>query len=413
MTFANNSYNGTIYHWDFGEANLSTDTSNAFSPTYTFTDTGTYEVTLIVNPGWPCSDTIVKTISVHYPATSSFTYSGNLCENSGVITFTPTGSYSAHDNFFWDFGPNAQPSTYNGRFPPPVIYTTTGKHVANLFVNSFGCTAISFDTVTIFKTPSIDFSIAKNEGCVPFTLRFNDSSQASTTIQYEWDFGDGNSSTNPSPVHTYTSPGVYDIYLKIYTTEGCRDTLEIYRPGYILVKPTPTSSVSISPTTTTIYNPVIEVSDLAAQPNENITTIMGDGIVYTNQKLITHQYRDTGTYEVFHIVSNQYGCADTTLTVVHINPQPLIFAPNAFSPNGDGKNDIYLPSIVGALEYEFIIFSRWGDIVFQTTDPYEGWNGTKQNTGAMLPQGVYTYTIHVRDINLGIASKKGQITLFR
>ncbi len=413
VTFVNTSYNGTNYYWDFGDPARSNDTSNQKNPVYTFADTGTYNVMLIVNKGWPCSDTLIKTISVHYPAEAAFTFSGPLCIQSGDINFLPTSTNTAHDVFTWNFGPNATPSTSNQRYPPGIVFNTAGFHPVSLTVNSFGCEKTVFDTVKIYLNPSIGFHIAKQIGCAPFTVSFNDSSLASSTIFYEWDFGDGTSSSDASPVHTYTSPGTYSVNLKIYTAEGCIDTLEINRPNYILVNPSPTSAVEISPTKTTIYDAVVEVKDLKAQPDENYFTNMGDGAIYTNMKQFLHQYLDTGTYEVLHVVTNSYGCADTTITVVRINPVPLIFAPNAFTPNGDGENDIYLPSVVGSIEYELIIFSRWGDVVFRTTNPHEGWNGTDQNTGPALPEGVYTFAIYVRDLNFEVANKKGYITLYR
>jgi gliding motility-associated-like protein len=215
-----------------------------------------------------------------------------------------------------------------------------------------------------------------------------------------------------NPSHTYQNPGTYDVRLTIFIPTGCTDTLVLFRPGLVQVNPTPTASVRVTPQLTTIYKATVEVTDLAAQAGEDFYTDMGDGTVYSNASFF-HQYRDTGTYLVKHVVRNGFNCADTALVTVEIQPQPLIFAPNAFSPNSDGDNDIYKPSVVGSKEYHFYIYSRWGDVVFQTENPNEGWNGQKFNTGSMLPQGVYTYTIFMRDINNRVAEKKGYITLLR
>jgi gliding motility-associated-like protein len=92
---------------------------------------------------------------------------------------------------------------------------------------------------------------------------------------------------------------------------------------------------------------------------------------------------------------------------------PLIFAPNAFSPNGDGDNDDYRVSVVGFREFQLSIFNRWGDRVFYTEDPSEGWNGQKYNTGQEQPVGVYTFAVFMRDLNDGVAEERGQITLIR
>ena len=413
VTFSNNSFNGTKYHWNFGDPNTLSDTSSQQNPTYTFADTGIYVVKLTVNPGWPCSDTISRTIEVRYPANAAFNFSGPLCLNAGLISFNTTSNNTSKDTYSWNFGNSATPASSNQRDPPPVQFFSPGKHVVSLTVNSYGCIKTVYDTVEIFLQPEIDYSIDENVGCAPYTVTFQDSSKASTSILYQWDFGDGNGSNLASPTHTYVNPGTYDVTLTIYITEGCTDTLMLYRPAYVIVNPTPTAAVTVTPVKTSIYEPLVEVIDLQAQPGENFYTDMGDGVTYNNQPHVYHQYRDTGTYILRHVVYNNYDCADTAKVTVRINPVPLIFAPNAFSPNGDGDNDIYLPSIVGSREYEIYIYSRWGEVVFHTEDPREGWNGQLNNNGEAMPVGVYTFAIYVRDLNDQFAEEKGYITLIR
>ena len=413
VTFNNNSFNGTKFFWNFGDPGTLSDTSNQRNPTYTFADTGVYTVKLTVNPGWPCSDTISKTIEVRYPANASFNFSGPLCLNAGAINFTTTSTNTPKDTYSWNFGPNAFPPNSTQRDPPPIQFSIPGKHVVALTVNSYGCIKTVYDTVEIYVQPQIDYQLDDNIGCAPFTVTFQDNSTASTNILYDWDFGDGNSSNQANPTHTYANPGVYDVSLTIYITEGCTDTLTLFRPGYVIVNPTPTSTVSVSPVKTSIYEPLVEVTDLNAQAGEDFYTEMGDGITYNNQPHIFHQYRDTGTYIIKHVVYNGFDCADTAKVTVRINPVPLIFAPNAFSPNGDGDNDIYKPSVVGSRDYELYIYSRWGEVVFYTQDPNQGWNGQLNNSGEALPVGVYTFAIYVRDLNDEFAEKKGYITLIR
>ncbi len=413
ITFTDNSFNGSKYFWDFGDTTILTDTSDFINPVYTYFDTGTYKVTLIVNKGWPCADTVEKTIRVYLPANASFTYSGTYCVDGSFVGFTPTSQNTSFDKFSWNFGSNASPQKSTNKFPGIVNFTGAGKHVVSLEVNSFGCKKMVYDTVTVYPNPTIAFNLPKNIGCAPFEVNFKDSSTAATPLYYNWNFGDGNTSTDKNPVHVYNHPGVYNVSLEIYTDKGCLDTLYIEKNNLVTVYPTPISDVSVTPTVTNIYASQVEVIDLKAQPDETFLTDMGNGVRFYNRPKFFYQYPDTGTYDLMHIVTNGFGCADTTIVPVKINPVPLIFAPTAFSPNGDGKNDIYKPAVVGALEYEFIVFSRWGDVVFSTTNPNEGWNGTFQNTGPDLPLGVYTFSIFVRDINYEIASENGTITLIR
>ena len=413
VTFTNASINGTNYSWDFGVANTLADTSRQFSPTFVFPDTGLYTVKLVVNRGWPCSDSITQTVEIRYPANAAFSFSGPQCFGTGAISFQTTSINTIKDTYEWNFGAAASTLSSNLRNPPPVTYNAPGAHVVSLKVNSYGCVTTIYDTVHIYLQPEIDFDVTQSIGCAPFTATFADGSTASTNIIYQWDFGDGNTSNLANPSHTYQNPGVYNVGLVIYITEGCTDTLSLFRPGLVTVNPTPTSGVTITPTITTIYDAVVTVQDLYSKPGELFFTDMGDGSIYSNNPSFIHTYRDTGSYLVKHVVYNGFSCADTAKVLVRINPVPLIFAPNAFSPNGDGDNDEYRISVVGYQEFKLSIFNRWGDRVFYSEDPSESWNGQKYNTGQEQPVGVYTFAVYMRDLNNMVAEERGSITLIR
>jgi len=413
VNFSHQAINPTHFFWDFGVANSQSDTSILPNPSFTYQDTGTYQVTLIINKGWPCSDTIRKIITVRDPADARFNHIGPQCIDGTPVVFNPLGNNANDATYYWNFGANATPPTSNLRIPPPVSFSTPGLHVVSYTVSAGGCT--STETLNLYQyiQPQIGFSLPTRVGCAPFTVQFIDSSSASTQINYNWSFGDGNTSTQPSPMHTYQNPGVYDVRLIIYTTEGCIDTLEIFLPGYIVVNPSPKAGFMVDKQRVTIYEPVVEVNQFGALPGELYTFSMGDGVYYSNQQKFFHTYRDTGNFNITQIVTNSYQCTDTMKIVVRVVPVPLIFAPNAFTPNGDGSNDIYIPSVVGAKEYSLQIFNRWGDAVFITENPSEGWNGLRMNKGDVCQDGVYTFVIYMRDINDEVAEKRGYITLIR
>ena len=132
-----------------------------------------------------------------------------------------------------------------------------------------------------------------------------------------------------------------------------------------------------------------------------------------NSTIIKHSYSDTGTFAVTYVITNQYNCTDTLVKYVRVNPETNIFVPNAFTPDGDGTNEVFLPEITGALEYEFLIFDRWGQIVFKTNDMNTGWNGNKYNSGKIMPMDVYTYVINVKDLNQEFVTKNGTIMLIK
>ena len=98
-----------------------------------------------------------------------------------------------------------------------------------------------------------------------------------------------------------------------------------------------------------------------------------------------------------------------------IVPSVELFMPNAFTPNSDGKNDIFIPVgfLLGPLNYQFSIFNRWGERIFFTNDINIGWNGRKQNSGSFAPNGVYTYLIEFNDARGNSKLLKGYATLIK
>ena len=109
---------------------------------------------------------------------------------------------------------------------------------------------------------------------------------------------------------------------------------------------------------------------------------------------------------ITQIVTNEFGCSDTTTRLVIVSDH-LLYVPNAFTPDGDGLNDTWAPSVRGARLYELIVFDRWGREVFRTTEPKDAWTG--QGEG----QGVYNYTIRLAEFGAFRKEYNGHVTLLR
>ena len=102
-------------------------------------------------------------------------------------------------------------------------------------------------------------------------------------------------------------------------------------------------------------------------------------------------FPDTGLMEVQLVITHLYGCQDTAIQYVDVEPLITYFLPNAFTPNEDGTNDLFRGGgfFRGIRDFEFKIMNRWGGVVFESNDPSEGWNGREGNVGRMSPNGVY------------------------
>ena len=138
----------------------------------------------------------------------------------------------------------------------------------------------------------------------------------------------------------------------------------------------------------------------------------GDGTTSTEFEP-KHAYTKAGEYTIKLIAINDLGCADTLVRVseIEIENQFEVKIPNVFTPNGDQNNDIFLPLIQGAVEYNLLIFNRWGELLFESNSPEVGWDGYYK--GVMSPPDAYIYKLEVKFENGERTTKHGDVTLLR
>lgn len=122
-------------------------------------------------------------------------------------------------------------------------------------------------------------------------------------------------------------------------------------------------------------------------------------------------YPADGLFNVMLAIEDALGCVDTTYRTVFINPEFQFYAPSAFTPDGDAVNDVFHGSGVGIDTYEVMIFDRWGELIFTSTDPTEAWDGT--SNGVECPNGVYVYMFRLRAIAGEVKQFTGHVTLIR
>lgn len=217
---------------------------------------------------------------------------------------------------------------------------------------------------------------------------------------YRWDFGDGKTSAEKSPDHTYIKPGTYVVKLKV---TSIKDKISDEKQQTIVVHPVPSVEIDFK---LTDYNPS-EVN-FEARGN-NITEYLWnfDDRHTSTEKNPVHSYTKTGTYKVMVLAKNSFGCSASDSRIVTIESLfPL--APNSFSPNGDGKNDTWMPASFAYGDYNFTltVFDRNGNSVFTSSNKNDAWDGANAKTG-----DVFIWKATVKDKNGKIAHYNGTITI--
>lgn len=216
------------YAWDFGVPGITTDVSNAFAPSYTYPAPGQYLVTLVVNPGVPCTDTAYMDVIVGPPFDISFTSEDSLCFSDNNFNFVSTTNAPSGTTIDWDFGPNANIQNTSGASVNNVQFNISGYIPITVDANFLLCNESFTDSVYIYPNSIAGMIYPDTVECKGLEIDFINDSQNSTS--YQWDFGVPGTNTDISnatdPTFTFPSPGTYTIQLIAQTTPECADTIQ-------------------------------------------------------------------------------------------------------------------------------------------------------------------------------------------
>jgi gliding motility-associated-like protein len=402
LTIINQSQDRTkinSFRWEFDLQNGSTYTNTTdWDATIIFPDTGVYRGRLYLNTNNPpgsllCSDTANITIGIFPTVNADFSYDYDTCVG-GPTTFTDLSTGEGIiDSWSWNFGvPNGVSNEQN----PMYLYQIPGNHDVTLSVaDNNNCKDKITKNINYFPAPpTLIVDPDKFLGCTPAEIFFdNRSIPVDSTYLVIWDYGDGTRDTGIiSPTHAYSEPGTYDVKLQITSPIGCY--IEATFPNWIRVSKSPTAGFSCDPDSAlSIINNTVKFID-ESQDGFRWFWDFG-GLDASTLQNPTYTFQDTGVYRVLQVVTHPQGCKDTLSKIIDIRPEVRWFMPNAFTPNGDGQNDgFYGKGIInGISDFNMTIWNRWGEMVFETTNPTEQWNGRVKNTGGMSPAGVYVYLV--------------------
>ncbi|MCS6933646.1 MAG: DUF2341 domain-containing protein [Chitinophagales bacterium] len=321
VTFTNSSSAsaGSIssYQWNFGNG----QTSGVASPTHTYNLPGAYPVRLVVQSSNGCTDTLVQSVEIFPKPNASFTVSP-VC-NGEVSQFNDASTVSSGviSQWNWNFGGGATSTLQN----PTHQFGGAGSYPVTLIVSTGNCSDTVTQQAVVHPAPVVNFQAPPV--CLPSPAQFtNQSSVASGSItQYNWDFGDGNTSTQQSPSHTYAGFGTYNVTLTVTTNNGCSES--ITKPVQVNAKPV----AAFSATAVCLNQPTV-FTDASNSPGSNIQNYQwnfGNG-QSSNQSNPSHTYSQPGNYTVTLTVTDQNGCTDDTSVSVTVHPLPAVsFAANA------------------------------------------------------------------------------------
>ncbi|MEM7162090.1 MAG: PKD domain-containing protein, partial [Bacteroidota bacterium] len=402
ITFINQSDNSTSFEWDFGLPG-DADVSFEESPIFIYPESGDYEATLYASSQGTCPDTAYLTINVTPNIYADFEIPDGQCFENNSFDFLAQGFFGDNATLTWNFQ-NANIESYEGTSPPAIQFNSFGQNLVTLTAFQEGCETEFDALVNVVPNPEADF-LFTGDGCSPMVTAFSNLSFGGSSPTYHWDFGDGNTSSGQSPVNVYVDAGVYSVSLLVTSSGDCIDTSFIHYPNLINVDPSPEASFFISDHQVDILDPSIEVTAEHSNPLWSCEYWVSDSTSYQDC-FFEHEFDSPGNYTVLMTVINEFGCESRAIQDVLVTGS-LFWAPNAITMNGDGLNDFFKPIVLGAEEYELIVFDRWGQEMFSSSDPNEAW----------IPEyahpGIYVFKAMVKEAGTLVHEYTGHFTLIR
>ncbi|MDP1800932.1 MAG: gliding motility-associated C-terminal domain-containing protein [Bacteroidota bacterium] len=402
-------------------------TPNGMNATPTLTSTTQYTVAVVDANG--CSfgpQTIIVNVRPALIATGA-TYTScatgtvvltpNITSigNGGPYTYNWTGSSATVAN-------NTVIANYQANNPAlnPNTYTVTIDDAC-----SIPNTSATF-SVFVLPLPDARFTPTLSEGCAPLTVTYMGIGDSTTTNPnpFFWTFSGGTEPASPSlnpQTIMFADPGTYSLTLTVTNKYGCRQ--EIKAPVVAKAYPVPVAGFFPTPQSASLLEPTINFTNTStgavqyvwdfgdySYPNTNSSSAMNPN----------HLYNNVGQYQIYLVAINSFGCKDTATTTIDITPDMGIYIPNAFTPDKNGRNDVFMPYGYGIKEdnYKMEIFDRWGELIFTSSEFKKGWDGSVKGSdinsdNGVAQDGVYIYKIVVTDLENNKKSYVGHVTLLK
>lgn len=402
VIFTNTSTNADYYSWNFGDhAHLDT---SSISTTHIYSAHGVYSVTLTGRTTEGCIADTTIIIDTHYPNNAGFTIMPDTLCKGGSSTFTMNVPATALLNYLWKFGdgdttaftlmPNHQ-YTVEGVYPVTLSILDTAGCVDSLtkYVYVFGVRINIFHDTTLCV--SMPFGLQNEVKVLPFPL--------SGTMSFHW---------SPA-IHLSDTTAQIPFYRGLGTTTytftatanplGCieKDTVRV---NSILGKPL--TRVSRDTTITLGHSAQLNSwNELIYRWEPNDGTLNNPNI---NNPIAT----PTSTTQYIVYGYDENGCQDSAFVTVYVDSDMEECIPTAFTPNGDGLNDVFRPLCLRLQKIvEFNVYNRWGELVFTSASADKGWDGTYKGIAQEI--GTYYYMITIARANAQNVLYKGDVTLIR
>ncbi len=378
-----------LYHWNFTS---DTDGMQQLSPLSDST------VSVYAENNFGClSLTESISVSVRPAITASITPNTEICPGyPTTITVNATGGNNGPYQFTWSNG------TVNSGLNSSQLLNP-GATTTYTVVISDGCesTPVTLSSeIAVLPLPVPLISTLSPSICEPASFIIQNETDPNMVEHLYWTISDGQQFADQETITTASmDAGTYNVQMIVESPNGCIDSTTFF--NFLTVYPKPIANFTYSPNPVKMFNTEVQLTNYSFNGVSFEWFIQEGNPSYSQSEDVQTLFPDgvTGSYDVLLVTTSAFGCVDSLLKTVVVLPEILLYVPNTFTPDGDEFNQQWGIQMSGMDAYNFVIrlYNRWGEIVWESFDANETWDGTFN--GTLVQQGTYTWTIEAKDPN--------------
>lgn len=378
-----------LYHWNFTS---DTDGMQQLSPLSDST------VSVYAENNFGClSLTESISVSVRPTITASMTPNTEICPGyPTTITVNATGGNNGPYQFTWSNG------TVNSGLNSSQLLNP-GATTTYTVVISDGCesTPVTLSSeIAVLPLPVPLISTLSPSICEPASFIIQNQTDPNMVEHLYWTISDGQQFADQESITTAPmDAGTYNVQMIVESPNGCIDSTTFF--NFLTVYPKPIANFTYSPNPVKMFNTEVQLTNYSFNGVSYEWFIQEGNPSYSQSEDVQTLFPDgvTGSYDVLLVTTSAFGCVDSLLKTVVVLPEILLYVPNTFTPDGDEFNQQWGIQMSGMDAYNFVIrlYNRWGEIVWESFDANETWDGTFN--GTLVQQGTYTWTIEAKDPN--------------
>ncbi len=386
----------TKLYWDFGDGS-SIDSVN-LNPVHTYTAAGDYTVVQKVRGADGCEAINTQIVQVGSKPVANFGFSNPLC-NSLPVLFSDSSMAAVGIINKWSWNENG--STWSTLQNPEKIFVA-GLHTIKLVATSnAGCISDTATKIFVIE-PGPEVSFDFGDDCRASAVNFSATDNSATVTSWLWDFGDGGASMAEDTQYVYNVAGTYPVKLIATAANGCSRSLQKDINIYS------TNAFAGNDTTVASGQPLQLSASGGINYEWSPSTGLSNPFIANPVALLTGM--QTYTFVVRTYIPQ--GCESFDSINIKVYRAPEIYLPNAFTPNGDSRNDLYHALPIGIKELRYLrIFNRYGQQIFYARDFSKGWDGTWN--GRKQTAGVYVVMVNGIDFSGQVIERKSTFLLIR